>query len=302
MDRMPSYKSLAALYVADLRSRCSDTHASTVERQLGLILATVPRLSKLGVLEFRRKRIEEDGVSHRTANAEVKALSACFEWGLREAGVVKDNPYRLIRQLPETAKFLRKRRRAMTDAEIRRFLKASCERDKDLCRTYEMTLLWRTLLETGMRWSECVSLTGADIERETIILPPERTKNGEGRAIPIRPSLAAKLKRRARNGSAIFPTPTGADWTWNHHTALRIFRNTLKRAEIPEKDTAGREIDIHACRHTFNTKLHRCGVRESLIDLMLGHSRPREKRTNRRYNHLDVEDLRRELRRKVWRL
>lgn len=294
---------LFAAYLADLASRSTDHHAATVQRQLALILAHVPKLDPEGVVKFRAHRLKEDRVSHRTCNAELNALSACFDWGLGMK-LVKENPFRrqIIKRLPETTKFLRKRRRALTDAEVKRFLRESCRRDAELARTHGMTMLWRTLIETGMRWSECVSLTGANVVGETIILPAERTKSGEPREIPIRPMLAAKLRRLARNGSPLFPTPTGQPWKWNHHTALRILRNTLKRADIQERDAFGNQVDIHSLRHTCCTRLVRSGVRRDLVMMMLGHSVPRAERVNARYAHITTEDLRRELRRKVWRL
>jgi len=296
------FSRLFDLYMADLDSRCSRTHAHNVRQQLRRISERVPNLSPIALLAYRQDRIKIDGVSHRTANADIKALSSCFEWGLR-AGLATENPYRLIRRLPERQGDLRKRRRAMTDEEMSRFLRASCERDAELERDYEVTLLWRTFLETGMRWGELSMVTGAELHGETIILSPDRTKTREARSIPLRPALAAKLRRRARNGSPIFRTPRGSTWLNNRKTALCIFYDTLERADIPRVDAMGRSLDIHATRWSFISRAQRRGVPEPMIALMVGHAstRPGANVTTRGYTDLTVEDLRRELRRRMWR-
>lgn len=290
----PSIASIVDLYLKDLATRASREYFANTTLLLGRIVRTIGALTPLAVLRFRQELIAE-GRSHRTANSYVKALSTCAEWA-RANGLLPSNPIDGIRSLPERERDLRKLRRAMSDLEIRMFLLASARLDR--WRRHPMTPLFRTLIETGLRWHECVSLTGACIGDDVIVLPAALAKSGRSRVMPIRHGLCLELRRMAVNGSKIFKAPRGGDWAGNEGSALRIFYDTLIEAGIPRFDVHGRSLDIHALRYTCVSRMVRANVSEPIIQDYVGHA---NRMMTKRYTHLTADDARRELVKKMWR-
>lgn len=281
------------LYLTDVRSRCCPRHTENVTRALRRILAQAPSTDAAGMLAYREARLAA-GASHRTANAEIGALSACFAWGVR-AGLVATNPLATIRPLPLREGDLRKRRRALTDAEIDAFLSAA-ER-LDLASGTRVGLAWRVLLETGMRWSEATRIRKADLVNGTIALRAATTKARRARRIPVRPDLFAALVE-ASTDDPILRDPKGRPWIRARHRLARDwFRRTLAQAGVDREDADGRSLDIHALRVTACSRFLRQGVPIEVVARVLGHADIRI--TAKVYADLGIEDLRRALR-KAW--
>ena len=88
----------------------------------------------------------------------------------------------------------------------------------------------------------------------------------------------------------VFLTPSGSSWEKNRRNALRALERLLSRAGIPKKDETGRQVDIHALRHTAASRLARSGASLVVTQKILGHSTPRL--TSQVYTHLEADDLR----------
>ena len=119
--------------------------------------------------------------------------------------------------------------------------------------------------------------------------------------MPLRDELLAEMKqlrvlheevhRRLPNvADRVFISPEGRPWAKPTTNAMRVLDRLLERAGIPKVDAVGDKLDIHALRHTCNTRLARRGVGVDQRQKLLGHSDP--KLTAQVYTHLDVEDLR----------
>lgn len=299
------------LYVADLRHRVSERHVLNVVGKLARCLESlgavrVRDVTPHAVMAFRSGLVDS-GLSHRTANAHAATLKAMLGWAV-EAGLIAANPIERLKALPEGPKHTRRNRRALTEDEITRFL-AAAEDDDRRCTALSSTPrvpqapLWRAFLETGCRYGELTKATWADVDlsERVLLLRGETTKSAKSRAIPLGDALVADLEslrfahhrvlgRAVGDADRIFLTPEGRVALWHTSNLRRIFLRLIEDAGIAKVDEQGRQIDIHALRHTFASRLARKGVGVAQAQRLMGHSDP--KLTMRAYTHLGVEDLR----------
>jgi site-specific recombinase XerD len=156
----------------------------------------------------------------------------------------------------------------LTDDQLRDLLKAckgSSFRDK------RDEALVRLLCETGLRASECLALTVADVDLKRGLVTVPRGKGGKGRVAPFSPQVAAALDRylRARRSHKLASTP--AFWLGSHNKGFAYFglNDTLRdRAK-----TAGIQgFHLHLMRHTAATRWLRAGGSEGGLMAVAGWS------------------------------
>ncbi len=298
-------------YLEDLRSRVSPAHYRNMESRLRAVIDELgpKRVRDLRVMDLVRirNRATARGAANRTSNLLVDRVRAMLRWAA-ESGIIAANPVANMKRLPESRDHQRYKRRAMTDDEIERFLAAS-RHDDDQCdliadfQRVPQTPLWLFLLETGARWNETRLLGWGDVmfEERMVVFRGEHTKSKKPRAVPLRDELLAELKalralhenvhfRLPSINDSVFLSPEGRPWKKWTTNAMRIFDRLLERAGVDKVNVVGEKLDIHALRHTANTRLARLGVGVDQRQKLLGHSDP--KLTAQTYTHLDVEDLR----------
>lgn len=310
-------------YLDDLKCRVSPAHFKNVKSRLD---RTVSALNWVGLVDLQpvqvirfRNQQREQGASNRTANLVVDSLCAMFAWALG-CGLIDANPLRNVRRLPDGVGNQRYRRRALSDDEIDRFLKAAAGDDLDTAANWSakgggegnhrrfgervpQAPLWFAFLETGARWSELTRTRWADwdLVQKTLVLRAENTKSKKRRVLPLRQLLADTLRdlrtaharilgREPEPTEPVFLTPEAGRCMKPTNNAMRLFNRVLKRAGISRLDAEGRKLDIHCLRHTFGSRLARNGVGLVQVQRLMGHSDP--KLTAQVYTHLDVEDLR----------
>jgi integrase len=189
----------------------------------------------------------------------------------------------------------RRQQRALTEAQIGLLLRATAERPlkeaitvrrgknagKPLATVreevraslvklgYERSLLYKTMLLTGLRLNEVRSLTVAQLDLEapaSLTLDPKAEKNREGNTLAIRDDLAADLRAWLTDKqptAKVFNVPKGL---------LRIFDRDLAAAGIPKRDARGRTVSLHGLRHSFVTHLSRKGVAPRTAQAAARHS------------------------------
>jgi integrase len=320
---------LKDLYIADLNTRCTSRHVHNARTRIARVLdaVRVQRVRDLQphhLLQVRARRVA-DGVSHATANAEIRHTRAMLSWGER-CGLIAQNPIHSIKPLPLKG-HIRHQRRALSDEEIERFLAAAREDDRVKQDRWSAKLsilagskgktwnerprservpqyaTWLGLLETGARHTEFISTTWGDLDVNTraLTLRAENTKARKSRVIPMRDALVQEivalraihgrvLARPLRSEDRIFLTPRGVPWTRNSRRALYNFNGILRRAGIARVDGHGQVLDIHALRHTCATRLARAGVPITHTQKLLGPSSI--ELTAKYYTHLGLDDLR----------
>jgi len=300
-------------YLEDLRARVGERHHAIVASRLAKVVARLgsPRIRDLRVTDVSRMRSEYLGTgrSRRSANLLADSLGACLRWAT-SAGLIARNPIQHLQRLPEAGHQV-KRRRALTDDEIERFLFAADQDDARCAPVHEIEgrvrvpqrILLQALLETGARWNELRSARWGDLDlaQRLLVLRPEVTKAKRQRTIPLRTDLAAELRalkglhervlrRLPTAAEHIFLSPDGLPWTQSTNNVSRMLRRVLTAAGIPRVDVQGRSLDLHALRHSCASRLARASVPLVHIQRLLGHADVRT--TAAIYVHTEAEDLR----------
>ncbi len=308
--RDPTLSDLSVAYLADLKMHVSPKHAENKGGRLARALKLVDAVRVSDITPLKAAKLQNDlagrGLSNTTANMHVTAIGGMLNWAVNMR-MIDENPIKCVKPLPTSEKYLRYRRRALSEAEIIRFFDAAAEDDRisSACagRVVPQAIYWRTLVETGMRFGEARTLTWSDLDLEQglIHLRAENTKSSKHRAIPLRPELIAelrgllelhgRLRGRAIVGSdCVFLSPRGQPMTYASNNANRVLHRLLAAAGIPRKDANGKKIDLHAMRHTFGTRLGRCKVPLVVTQKLMGHAN--SALTAKVYTHIETEDTR----------
>ena len=153
----------------------------------------------------------------------------------------------------------------------------------------ERSLIYKTLVLTGLRKGELASLTVGQIEldapRPYAELLAKDEKAGRGAKLPLRSDLVAEfrdylaveltvLRARARATGEAVPMRLPAKMALFNvpRDFVKIFDRDLAAASIPKRDDRDRTVDIHALRHTFGTHLSKAGVAPRTAQAAMRHS------------------------------
>jgi integrase len=213
--------------------------------------------------------------------APVKALLATAH----EEGLIRTNPTAGLRLGRTIAEAPLKETRALNEEELVRVLAEVPERHR---------LLFELLAQTGLRVSEALALTKADIDfgnRRLSVsrrladgeLDAPKTRYGV-RRVPLSPGLARQLWAQlatADEDSPIFVTSTGG--ALDRSKLYAIARAAGKSAEIDWP------VGLHTFRHSCASIMFRRGVPKEAIRRLLGHHS--WEFTAGTYLHLDDDDL-----------
>ncbi len=217
------------------------------------------------------------GVALRTR----MTTAAMFSWGI-EHGLVKSNPFSSLKMSTPP-----QRERFLSREEAGRLLDAldSLEADGGINPAFGDAI--RLLLLTGARKTEILGLKWREVnvDRKTLLLPPERTKaggqNGERRIMLSPPALAIIERRRSATSlpeGFVFPALRGD----GHIIGVRRgFARACERAGLEN-------VRIHDLRHSFASFAIADGASLFLVSKLLGHANAR---TSERYAHLSGDPL-----------
>ena len=291
---------MLAAYLQALKQHITPEHASKTEAAIEKVLAETRcaflKDLKPECVEVFMSALQDAGkVSARTINAPLVALKSMLNWAVKTRRI----PYNPLTCLKAMTGEKKRKRRALTEAEIGALLAAGLEgprrrgmrqrqnrprKDKSF-KPVHMKLhiqaklasegrnaahLYRLMLEAGLRLNEARCLTWADLDLDakTIHLRLETTKNGNADTLPIAPALLAALQARKRELKPV----EGAPVVRISSRVLKAFNSDLTAAGIEKKDAAGRTIDLHALRHTFGTRLMRNGADVKTIQSLMCHA------------------------------
>jgi site-specific recombinase XerD len=208
--------------------------------------------------EFRNY-LSSLGLSSTSINAILSAVKSFYDFLLDEE-LVKGNPFvskKLRVKEPD------KKPAFLTEKELKKVKEAIERLPKHIQLAFE-TMLW-----TGLRVSEVVSLTGEDVIKEDkkVLLRVRFGKGVKERIVPvIDRSLAKKLIKlsKQKRTSSLFGVSAG----------------TLKDYAYKVKKTTGINFHTHRLRHTLATKLLAKGIGIDVVQKILGHA---SINTTRRY-------------------
>lgn len=231
--------------------------------------------------EKKRGRIVVTGGAGVARRTRITA-AAMFSWGV-EHGLVTANPFTSVKLATAP-----KRERFLSREEAGRLLDAltSMVAEKALAPTFADAI--RLLLLTGARKTEILGLRWSEVafERNSLVLPPERTKaggsTGERRIVLSPPALAILNGRKpegAKPDDFVFPALKGE----GHAIGIRrAFGRVCKVADITPAPR------IHDLRHSFASFAIADGASLFLVSKLLGHA---ASQVTERYAHLSADPL-----------
>ncbi len=200
-----------------------------------------------------------------SVNRSLSALRHCLSIGVREFGVLDDNPMRKVQQLQEP-----RGRTRFLSIEERAALLNECKMHSE--GLYAIVVV---ALSTGARRGEILGLRWPDVDLQRGLLTFHETKNGERRSVPLVNHAAdliralAKVRRLDTNlvfpGSGPRPLSIG-----------KMFNNVLDRAGI-------KDFHFHDLRHTAASYLAMNGATLAEVAEVLGH---KTLQMVKRYAHL----------------
>ena len=247
------------------------------------------QLAQIEPRDVRRwiAQVQARGVSRNTVRRYFAPVRALFATAL-EDGVIRVNPCAGIRLAGKQAEGDGRQVRALTVEEGRRLLWEIPDEER---------LLVTVLLETGLRISELVALTWADVDlgRRRIGIRRRLYRGGLAapksrygrRDVPISGHVARALwTHRGAVEAAQDADPVFASTTRGmldpHNLAARMFKPAAKRAGVGW-------ASWHTLRHTCATELFRRGLNAKQVQVWLGHHSPAF--TMATYVHLLADDL-----------
>ena len=249
-------------YCADLagRQRAPEYVATIRARQMKLAIdCGWKRLIDVTAESFQAWRSKQKW-GPKTLNDYLAAISALFTW-LKKAGLVEQNPLKLVGK-SETRGKERRRRRAFTPAELAAVIAVAG--------TYRLAIL--TAYYTGLRRRELSHLEWGDVQTNAdgvfVVPRASTTKNHESKRCYLPGWFGRELVQSRQHGAC-----TG-DLMFPHSSIPSIwaFRTLLKRAGVPYKDDQGRQADFHALRRSLNTHLAQNSVDPHVRKEIMRHS------------------------------
>jgi integrase len=189
-----------------------------------------------------------------TANRTRASLSAMFTWAMGE-GRAAANPVTSTAKRKENS-----RERVLTDDELRAvWLAAGDDHHGTIVKLLMMTGQRRGEI-AGLRWSEI------DLDRNLIVLPGERTKNGKPHELPITDTVRNIIRSQPKTEGRdfLFGYGEGAFSGWSRAKEI------LDEA-IAKSSNALPRFVLHDFRRTSATKMADIGIAPHVIEAVLNH-------------------------------
>lgn len=257
----------------------TEPHSESYKRRLGNIFnnfenyfndENIERLNQIDfpVLDkYITKRINIDGIAHKTANMEIDLLRRMFDHAVKYKFIL-ESPARDLKR----KKVTRKEPRFFTNEEIELLLEKAGK--------YEPFFM--VLLHTGLRASDAGNLTWTDIDLEKNFIRVIQEKTDRRLTIPINDSLRNYLLDYATDSSKLFPS---LDTDKKREKVRRFIQSILRDAECNWKG-----VGCHTFRHTFASHLVINGASIYDVQKLLGH---RSINMTQVYAHLSEDATRR---------
>ena len=266
-------------YLASVRARgCSprtlDHYDAVLRRVLLPFLAaqgiTAPADINQRVLDRLSSHLLDDGgargqLSRHSVHSYLRAIAQWVRWA-RADGEITSNAKPQLPKLPHRVLDVlsREQIRAMEDA-------AATERDK---------LIVRVLADTGLRLSELLGLTRADlIEQGRDRYLKVSGKGSRERLVPVQPALYSRLRRYVERGrpqdantDRIFLTLRRNRTTKEYEPVARRAVQDLTYVLAAKAGVTGKPTNPHAFRHAFATWCLRRGMNPIQLQRILGHA------------------------------
>jgi integrase len=246
-------------------------HAFKQFKRTILPSAKIKNITAVDIERFIQLKRKEAG--DRIINGYLRSLQGAFERAV-EFGFIERNVFKEVKKLKPVENppvFL-------TRKEFQTLL----EYEKD----FQISLIYRTAIYTGMRMGELRFLrwSSIDFEKNFIMVKNHEefsTKSKRSRVIPLHKDLRADLlKLRKEPNDYVF---LKGEKVFTKDFLSARFKKTVREAGLNDR------YHFHTLRHTFASWLVQNGVSIYHVSKLLGHS---DIKTTEIYAHLRSEDLR----------
>jgi len=213
-------------------------------------------------------RMQDDGLSKKTANYYLKAFQHFARWMVEDRRATT-SPVAHLRAIEVKKKDIRRQRRPLEPDEVRRLLEATQAAGPHFGLTgYQRAMIYRLAVESGLRANEIRNLKRCDFDFDncTVTVQDHTAKNRKEKTLPLRPGTAAEIKELLANklpAAQAFKVPG---------KPIDMLRPDLKAAVIDYVDDAGRYCDFHSLRHTTGSLLAASGVHPKIAQEIMRHS------------------------------
>lgn len=214
------------------------------------------------------RRKGKKGISLRTSNSYLAAAKAFCRW-MVQTSKAPESPLQILKPL-NAAVALKRVRRVLGGEDARRLLRATeaAPEHHRMCGATR-ALVYRLVLETGLRANEVRSLRVSDLQLDgpspALTIRAANSKHRIEDLVPLRPTIARLLA--AHTASML---PNAQPFTLTRRTAAML-RKDLKLVDIPYKDDCDEFLDFHALRHTFITNVARTGTDPKTVQTLARH-------------------------------
>ncbi len=211
----------------------------------------------------------ERGNSVRTRNSRLAAIHSLFRFAALTHPEHAETISRVLAIPPK--RFDQAVISYLVEVEVEALLAACDQTTWTGRRDHTMLLL---AVQTGLRVSELIGLTGADVHLGTGAHVACRGKGRKNRITPLTKATTAALRtwlteQAAHPGDPLFPTRRGTPLS-RDAIERRIAVYTTKAAQSCPS-LSGKTVTAHVLRHTTAMRLLHAGVDTSVIALWLGH-------------------------------
>jgi len=252
---------------------------------------------------------EKPGISIQTCNHFLRHLKQFARWMVR-TGRAKRNPFDCLAMM--NAKTDRRHERRVLSADEIAWLLSTTHGAAEWRGIVgsERELIYRVVLQTGLRATELRSLTVGSFRltatSPTVTVSAAYSKRRREDVLPLRPDLAELLKTHFKGklgGAKALSIPKSYDTAdmiradldktraaWISKAESEQDRQAREASDfLKYTDSAGRVADFHALRHTFITNLARAGVHPKVAQQLARHSSITL--TMDRYSHTVIGEL-----------
>ena len=242
--------------------------------------------SEEGIIKANINKRSDVGkeISNSTLNGYLRNIKAFITY-CEESCIITHTEISKIKPIKVT----HSERGQITDSEYKKLIRAL-----DLSKFHEFRdyVIINLLFDTGMRLSECLSLTLYDVDllRRSIFLSADVTKGRKDRVVFFSDKMTSLLRRWIRfkdvlvDSDLLFPTQR-TNRKIEPSNFERNFRTYLSRAKINKK------ITPHGLRNNFARRFLMSGGDIFILSKLLGHSSVTV--TEKAYLDVSSEDIRR---------
>lgn len=283
------HQTIASVIEAYLVHGAAKLAASSVEAVTPYLQSFAEHYGRRLVVEVRALHVDQWLAAHPTwksdwtKNLAVRSVKRAFNWAVKEAGILKSNPFTHCSHptgLP---------RRDMTVAEFQGILRVTgnkrrCKKMSPGARFRQvLVFLWHTGARPGeagrLQWSHI------DLDKRRVLLPAHKTRRRQRKPAPrtiVLDDVVIKLLRflaARREGEFVFLNHRRRPWS----------KNGLVQRMIRARAAAGvsDEAKLYGARHAFGSRgvLNGCDLKT--LSSLMGHTTTR---MTEHYVHLSGQD------------